>query len=296
MPNSTVSSPAPNYGRRVRSDAKPRSSMRFSGAALVVALAWASGGVALAHDFWLQPTNFRVAAGQSTPVSIQVGHGQARQRWVSSDRVVTLRDIGPKGSADRRPELIRAGAQDMSLAFAAPGLHILALETNHADSDLPAIRFNDYAKAEGLTAALQTRQAQGKTDAPGREIYSRRAKALVLVGAPLPGDDARVTKPLGLTLEIVPERNPYALKPGEPLPVRVLYEGRPLAGATVKLTNLDFDMRPLAVKQTDSAGRAAFDVPLRGLWLLNVIWTKPIKDPRGDFDTTFSSLSFGFPR
>ncbi|CAN5133878.1 DUF4198 domain-containing protein [soil metagenome] len=250
----------------------------------------------MAHDFWLQPANFRVAAGQSTPVSIQVGHGEARQRWVSSDRVTMLRDIGPKGASDRRPDLMQAGTRDMSLNFAAPGLHILALETNHADSDLPAIRFNDYAKAEGLMPALQTRQAQGKTEAPGREIYSRRAKALVLVGAPAPGDDARVTKPLGLTLEIVPERNPYALKPGEALPVRVLYEGRPLAGATVKLTNLDFDMRPLVIKQTDGAGRAAFDVPLRGLWLLNVIWTKPIKDPRGDFDTTFSSLSFGFPR
>jgi uncharacterized GH25 family protein len=274
----------------------PHSRVRFSGAALAFLVAWASGGAALAHDFWLQPTNFRVTAGQSIPVSIQVGHGEARQRWVSSDRVVMLRDIGPKGIADRRPDLMRAGTRDMSLAFTAPGLHVLALETNHADSDLPAIRFNDYANVEGLTPALQARQAQGKTGQPGREIYSRRAKALLLVGAPLPGDDARVTKPLGLTLEIVPERNPYALKPGEALPVRVLYEGRPLAGATVKLTNLDFDMRPLAVKQTDSAGRTAFDVPLKGVWLLNVIWTKPVRDPRGDFDTTFSSLSFGFPR
>jgi hypothetical protein len=34
-----------------------------------------------------------------------------------------------------------------------------------------------------------------------------------------------------------------------------------------------------------------------GEWLLNVVWTRPlVGDPRGDWDTVFSSLTFGYPR
>lgn len=286
--------PSPNYAAAGRADAGLRPRRGLAVAGLVLATAFA--GPAFAHDFWLQPADFRIAPGQTTPVSIQVGHGQSRQRWaVKSDRVLMMRQIGPSGVTDHREALRRAGTGDLPLRFATPGVQVLALQTNHTQSDLPALRFNDYLKEEGLTPAAQLRARQGKTGAPGREIYSRRAKTLVLVGAPDPAHDALVTRPVGLTLEIVPEANPYSLKPGQALPVRVLYEGRPLAGATVKLTNLDFDMKPVAVKLTDKAGRAAFDVPLQGVWLLNVIWTRPITgDPRGDFDTTFSSLSFGF--
>jgi uncharacterized GH25 family protein len=78
--------------------------------------------------------------------------------------------------------------------------------------------------------------------------------------------------------------------------VRVLFEGRPLPGALVKLTNLDADEKPVAMQRTDAAGRAVFTAPRSGSWLLNVVWTKPISgDRRGDFDTTFSSLTWGYP-
>jgi uncharacterized GH25 family protein len=118
---------------------------------------------------------------------------------------------------------------------------------------------------------------------------------LVQVGPP-GADQPHVTRPIGLTLEIVPERNPYAPRASDALPVRVIYEGRPLPGALVKLTNLGADEKPVAQVRTDGAGRATFSVPRRGEWLLNVVWTKPIQgDAPGDFDTTFSSLTFGFP-
>jgi retron-type reverse transcriptase len=39
-----------------------------------------------------------------------------------------------------------------------------------------------------------------------------------------------------------------------------------------------------------------FHMPGEGTWLLNVIWTTPLPNTsETDFETTFSSLSFGFP-
>ena len=251
-----------------------------------------------AHDFWLQPQRFNLAVGQSVPLTIEVGHGPFRSRWSGAvDRVVLFEGFGAGGVRDLKSDLHPSSERDATLSFATPGTEVVAFESTHANSNLPFIRYNDYIKVEGLTPAIDLRTRTHATDTPGREIYSRRCKILLQVGPVTAKAQPWVTRPVGLTLEIVPERNPYTLPPGQPLPVRVLYEGRPLVGALVKLTNLEFDIRPVAMQRTDVSGRAAFTFPRTGDWLINVIWTKPIKgNPDGDFDTTFSSLTFGFPQ
>lgn len=248
-----------------------------------------------AHDFWMQPAWFQVQPGVPLAVTFQVGHGKFRDRWNNNDRIVMLNDIQRGVRRDLRPELRSGGSADLTTSFATQGLHVLAMQSNYAMSDLPAIRFNDYARVEGLAVILATRRRTGALNTPGRERYSRRAKSLVQVGRPLPADHALATRPIGLKLEIVPERNPYALDGTRMLPVHVLYNGRRLPGATVKLTDLGADERPLAVAVTDKAGRARFRVPATGAWLLNVVWAEPVRgDPKVDYDTIFSSLTFGY--
>jgi hypothetical protein len=62
----------------------------------------------------------------------------------------------------------------------------------------------------------------------------------------------------------------------------------------VKLTNLDHDENPLEVHVTDGAGGATFSFTTSGQWLLNVIWTRALPpDAEADYETDFSSLSFG---
>ncbi len=252
---------------------------------------------ATAHDFWLQPRDFAAAVDTPIPVTIEVGHGPARQRWSAGiDRIATFAAVGSRGTKDLRAALLPpGGSADANIAFSQPGAYVVVLATNRAASDLPAIRFNDYIKAEGIAPATAARAAAGTTELPGRELYSRRAKAIVRIGAPGVAQP-QVTRPVGLTLEIVPGRDPTAADFDLTLPVTVLYEGRPLAGAFVKLNNLDFDARPVATAITDAHGGAVFKVPFRGLWQMNVVWTKPIADPKADFDTVFSSLTFGWSR
>jgi uncharacterized GH25 family protein len=272
--------------------------MKSRVAVLTFMAATTFGFVANAHDFWIQPQNFWLNTNVSTPTSIQVGHGPDRQPSpISADRITVFRDMGPRGMIDLRPALAKGvGTQNFKLSFAAPGSHVVVLETNHALSNLPFIRFNDYVKLEGIQPIINQRLRTKTTEAPGRETYSRRAKSLIQVGPVDPSAPSLATHAFGLTLEIVPDVNPYTLGPSDSLPVHVIYEGKPLAGALVKLTNLEFDVRPVEMQITDQAGRASFKVPLKGSWLLNVIWSKPIQNnPQADFDTTFSSLSFAFP-
>ncbi|WP_413624660.1 DUF4198 domain-containing protein [Luteibacter sp. Lutesp34] len=258
----------------------------------------AVGGPATAHDFWVQPQAFRVQPGAVTPFTLQVGHGPYRQRSpVPASRIVRFQRIGPAMRDDLRGSLHPGGrADDGAMSWTGRGTYMLALDTdNRAESHLPSLRFNDYLVAEGLTPALERRKREHRMDYDETDVYSRHAKVIVQVGDFDPAADAEVTEPVGMPLEIVPEVNPHALPRPSTLPVRVLYRGEHLAGATVKLTDLDHDEKPVEVHVTNEAGRATFALPARGRWLLNVIWTRALpSDGEADYETDFSSLSFGF--
>lgn len=264
---------------------------------VLLVLAMTSATAVAGHDFWVQPRDFVANPGVAVPMTIEVGHGPARQRWSAPiDRITTFAALGPGGTKDIRAALRPAGGpMDASVSFSAPGSYIVILETTRAESNLPAIRFNDYIKAEGITPAIVARAKGTVTDTPGRELYSRRAKALVRIGEGV-GPQPQITRPVGLTLEIVPAVDPTAPGFTMTLPVTIMYHGRPLSGALVKLNNLDFDARPVETHLTDEAGRATFTIPFKGEWQMNVVWTQSIKDPRADFDTVFSSLTFGQSR
>jgi Domain of unknown function (DUF4198) len=249
-----------------------------------------------AHDFWLQPERFIMPAPGAMPMFVYVGHGAARERWgVGIDRVVQFKSSGPDGLIDRKPNLTLGAPQiDAVVPFARRGSYVLAFQSLASASDLPFLRFNDYVMTEGLTPIASHRERTGTQKSNGRELYSRRAKAIVQIGPVDSEGAARVTRPIGLSLEIVPERHPLLLKPGEKLPVRVLFNRRPLEGALVKLTDLDADAVAVAIMKTDAAGRASFMIPHKGSWQFNIIWSEVISgNPAADYVTTFSSLTFG---
>lgn len=249
---------------------------------------------ALAHDFWIQPRLFTMPAPGSEPLVMFVGHGQARDRWaVDASHVVLFRTIGPDGMIDRKANLnIGATGFDAIVPLARPGGYVVLLQSTGTASQLPSLRFNDYINVEGITPIIAQRQRLNQNKADGREIYSRRAKAIVQVGPVDAASIARVTRPVNLALEIVPERHPQALDSTKHLPVRVLFNGRPLAGATVKLTDLDADAEPVAKIRTGADGRAVFTMPHPGKWQFNVVWAVALNgNPQADFATTFSSLA-----
>ncbi len=268
--------------------------------ALAAALAGlAAGGGAFAHDFWIQPSRFHLAPGEPVSLAVLVGHGPERERWrMRLKRVTALADIGPDGARRDLRAVLREGpdAPDAELRLPAPGLHVLTLTTNFAQNSLPADRFEAYLRDEGLTPAIAARRRAGTSGEPGRERYDRRAKALVHVGAASARGSQRATRRVGLSLEITPEIDPYRPGRAKALPVRVAFEGRSLPGALVKLTDLANDAEPVETHITDRSARAVFRLPRSGAWTLSVVWTKPVADDAEvDFETTFSSLTFGFP-
>lgn len=254
---------------------------------------------AFAHDFWIQPDQYQLVSPAPISMTLQVGHGAGRQRSPIPLRRITRFDaISPAGEKTNSRNTLHLGdkAGDGDIRLLVPGIHTLALETDTlAQSRLPAKKFNAYLEDEGVTPAREDRKRLNRMNAEGSERYGRVAKALVCVGRCDAGTKEDFSKPLGLPLEITLEQNPFAEPKPAWLRVRVTYEGRPLAGALVKFTNLEHDEAPHSMAKTDKEGRANFTMPQSGAWLLNVIWTRALPASSDTtYETIFSSLSFGF--
>ncbi len=251
---------------------------------------------AQAHDFWIATPHYRLKAPATARIEFKIGDEAKPEPWkLRWDKVVALRAHGARETTDQQATIVpTAGTKPgyANLALAELGTTIVAFESSQSMSDLPASKFNPYVAHEALTLVSAKRKATGSTSKRGRETYSRRAKALFQVGD-TPSD--QVLKPIGHTLEIVPEVNPYALRPDRRLPVRVLYRGKPLAGAKVSVFDQRGNGTPHAEAVTDPDGRAVFTVPAKSAWRLNVVWSTPVEgNPKADFDTTFTSLTFGY--
>lgn len=96
------------------------------------------------------------------------------------------------------------------------------------------------------------------------------------------------SKPMGGKMELVPLKNPLALKAGDKLPFQVLYEGKPLAGATVAAEGVGKDEL-----KTDANGRAEVAIKKSGFNLVSATRkTDTPNDPDADVLYEAANITF----
>ncbi|MDQ5859056.1 MAG: DUF4198 domain-containing protein [Acidobacteriota bacterium] len=246
-----------------------------------------------AHDFWIEPSTFRPEVGTSVGIALRVGEGfrgdpvaRAPGRISRFVLVSPSRETPIEGVTGHDP----AGVARVSEA----GLQIVGYRSKSSKVELEAEKFEEYLKEEGLERIVAERARRGESAKPSREIYSRCAKAILAAGGGGAGksDPDRV---LGFTLELVPEKNPYASPTGGSFPVRLEYGGRPLAGALVVALNRAAPEMRLSAR-TDSKGRVSFALAKPGAWLVKSVHMVRAPAKSGaDWESLWASLTFEIP-
>lgn len=98
----------------------------------------------------------------------------------------------------------------------------------------------------------------------------------------------RFSKPLGGKMELLPLKNPLALKVGDKLPLQLFYNGKPLAGATVVAEGVEKDKL-----KTDPNGRAEIVIKKSGLNLVTAgLQTPTPNDPDADVLSERANIAF----
>jgi len=241
-----------------------------------------------AHDFWIEPTKFMTDLGRVVGVKLRVGddfHGDPvpRNEALIGDFVVV-------DAAGRRQVVGREGSDPAGLLrVTSPGLLVIGYRSRPSPVTLPADKFTQYLAEEGLEAVIAARARGQASQREGREIFSRAAKSLVRSGAMTGGSGDRA---LGFPVELVAERNPYQLRRGDALPVRLTYKDAPLAGALVVAYNQRAPYHKVRAR-SDRDGRATFVIDEPGVWLVKAVHMVPA--PAGsnaDWESFWASLTF----
>jgi uncharacterized GH25 family protein len=255
---------------------------------LLVATVVLGGAPLFAHDMWIEPVTFLPESGQIVGVRLRVGEDLLGDPLPRNPALINQFVV--EDAAGRKPVAGRDGADPAGFFRAdTAGLLVVGYRSNPSAVEMDADKFNQYLKEEGLESVAALRASRNESGARVRELFSRCAKSLVLTGSP---SEAQSDRSLGFTLELVAERNPYALRAGQDLPVRLTFENRPLAGAMVVAMNRLNPSEKLTGR-SDSEGRVRFRMTKKGLWLVKAVHMVPAQDrAKADWASYWASLTF----
>jgi uncharacterized GH25 family protein len=236
-----------------------------------------------AHDFWIEPSTFKPQVGALITAGLRVGQNFLGDAVPRSSQLIERFIV--RDAAGERPVV---GMENRDPAgyvrVAAPGASIIGYRSRPYPLTLDAAKFEDYLRQEGLDSIVALRAKRGESAKPDKEIFSRCAKALVVSGDVKPSG---YDQPLGFRLELIPETSPF----GDKARFRLLFEGKPLAGALV--TALPQTGTTALRARTDAQGRVEFAFPTYGVWLVKSVHMIPAPSDSGaDWESLWASFTF----
>lgn len=260
---------------------------------LSLAALLASAIPAHGHDLWLippdnakegKPALVRASVGMDFPKSVQAP---------DTDRYPRRFAIQPDG---KQIDVKSAGKEELVslLRFdpTQPGVHVLAVETTPKIIELPADRFNEYLVTDGLPHIFRLRANEKILDKPGIERYRKSPKALIAVGDSKKGAWDKV---LGLPLEIVPMQNPFLVKAGDTLRVKVLFQEKPLGQANLGWHRPGDGDTPGGTVRTNAKGEALIPISESGLITIRLTHMTRPKAADHEWESFWTTLTWRIP-
>ena len=243
---------------------------------------------AFAHDTWLIPDRFQIASGETVTLDLTSGMEFPKL------------DVGPKREriqavicrlAGRTFELKDFEAGPTSLRIKAilsdPGVAALWVKSPPKEIELKPDQVQEYLDEIDAPAAVRQQWTGTKEPKRWRESYRKHSKTFVRVGDAKA--DTSWREPVGMFLEIVPEKDPTALRAGDDFPVRVLKDGKPLGDFSLGVVAED-DPKG-SIQKTDAAGRLTFRLDKSGRWLLRGTDLRKSTKPNLDWESDFTTLT-----
>ena len=181
-----------------------------------------------AHDTWLIPDQFNVAP--KSTVTLDMTSGMEFPKLDAAPKPERVKSANCR-LAGKSFEITNKLAAPNSLQFKAEladeGVATFWVKLPPRAIELTPDQVKEYLDEVDAPEALRQEWAAMK-EPRWRESYTKHPKTFARVGQPQ--SDRSWAEPVGMFLEIVPEKDPTALKAGDDFPVRVLKDGAPFAG------------------------------------------------------------------
>lgn len=230
---------------------------------VVMALILLSGSAAGAHSLWLNTDHNQCDVGKAIVLQLGWGH-----------------NFPVTGE-------IKAGMVNEIFAVAPDGKRIPLKQLSKTTFRLVPDQEGTYVISGNVHPGFVSKTTQGYKMGPKKDFeqviscfhYDLRTKTFLRVGRAAQTQIPEVKDPL----EIIPMKSPIGLKQGTDFPIKVLFNGGPLANAMIKATYEGFSDTPhtfALTVQTDSEGVAKVALMKKGEWFLSVTHEIPYKDKK----------------
>ncbi|MDQ6734950.1 MAG: DUF4198 domain-containing protein [Nitrospirota bacterium] len=239
-----------------------------------------------AHDVWI--TTVQDAA---TTFQAIVHHGHPGDRKTPDPDKLFEFDVF--GGAQSQPSLLPGIARAVQQNIPVLITELRPVEGETSILLLAAQYDNGYwVKTTHGHRNTSMLQVSGATESLSSMKY---AKAFLQVG---PGTSELYRKIVGHRLEVVPLSNPFAVKPGEPLSVKVYFDSKPLSGVFVEMGDgvTPMEEKDIPRYKTDEQGIAIIPLGKAGPQLIVVDHFVPAAHPElSARDLHNATLSFLLP-
>jgi uncharacterized GH25 family protein len=262
--------------------------MRQSKPFLGLLLLFLFAATALAHDTFLLPERFSAPAGTTVALDLTSGMGfPFLDTAIKPERVAFARGR----IAGKTFEIKDFDPAEHSLRFHArfskPGVATVGVDLKPRTLNLELDKVQEYFDEIDPPDEVKKHWATMPEPKRWRESYVKHSKTVVRVGN-FEKDDSWAA-PLGMALEIVPETDPTALKPGDEFAVHVLKDGKPFPGFSLGI--IREEMFRGEFKKTDANGRVVFKLDKVGRWLLRGTDLRPSSKPNLEWESNFTTLT-----
>ncbi len=247
-----------------------------------------------AHDMFLRLDQFFVAPNSIVSVRLFNGTFILSENSITQDRLADIAVVSPTGRA--KIDVAQWNAAGDTSVFpmrtGAAGTYVVGVSTKPRVLEMSGTDFNAYLRSDGIPDELAARRAQQRLNDRAKERYQKHVKALVQVGT-TPSDAFSTV--LGYPAELVPLQNPYALKVGATLDIRVLVDGKPVANQFVQYGGLSASNGRVAQRNVRSDAAGLVHIPLNrsGTYFVKFIsMTRLANDAEADHASKWGSLTF----
>jgi nickel transport protein len=211
-----------------------------------------------AHDVWITT----VQEGAALRAIVHHGHPGDR-KMPEPDKLFEFNAIG-----NRRHQQSLLSGITRAVQNGMPVLMTEPLTMAEMDSLMVVARYDNGYWVKTSHGHRNTSKLR-VPDAEDSLSSMKYAKALIEIGSE---SSALYEKAVGHRLELIPLSNPFSLKPGDALKIRVQFDGKPLAGVSVEIGDGETPMEETQIPRypTDELGIAAVPISKSGLQLIVV--------------------------
>ena len=243
---------------------------------------------ASAHETWLAARLPSVSVGQMVHLDVTSGMSFPALDYAIRPERVNVASFRLAGKTNVLRGFV-AGPHSLQLRTRvdSPGVATFWIDLKPSSLELTPQLVEEYLNEINASPAIRERWANSGPAKRWRETYVKHAKTFVSVGDA--SADNSWSEPVGMALEIVPEKNPATLRAGDDFSVRVIRNGEAFADFSIGM--ICEGNAKTSFQKTDAAGRVTFPLARSGKCLLTGTDLRPSTNTNVEWESDFTTLA-----